>query len=100
MIVAVNGMLSTTPDPSAETQVIPSISAVRSPPVRSATASATSPIAPVSSSAPTITNRPRKKNRVGHSIPARAPSSDWRLVNSIAVAPASATVAGSGWSAL
>ena len=49
--------------------MIPSSSAVRSPPVTSATPSAISPIAPVSSSAPTITNRPMKKNSVGHSIP-------------------------------
>ena len=39
---------------------------------------ATSSIAPVCSSAPTITNRPMKKNSVGHSIPLSARSSGWR----------------------
>ena len=61
--------------------------------------SATSSIAPVSSSAPTITNRPMKKNSVGHSIPASERSSGWRLTSSITVAPVSATVAGSRCSA-
>ena len=92
-------MLSTSAEPSADAHAIPSSSALRSPAVRSAIPSATSSIAPVSSSAPTITNRPMKKNSVGHSIPASAPSSDWRLVNSITVAPAIATVAGSRCSA-
>jgi hypothetical protein len=41
-----------------------------------------------------------KKNKVGHSIPARVSVSDWRVTSSAAVAPASATVAGSRPSAL
>ena len=60
---------------------------------------ATSSIAPVCSSAPTSTNRPMKKNSVGHSIPASARSTGAFEVNSITVAPASATVAGSRCSA-
>ena len=93
-------MLSTTPEPIADTHRIPSSSAVRSPPVTDAIPSATSSIAPVSSSAPTITNRPMKKNSVGHSIPESVLSSDCRLTSSITVAPASATVAGSRCSGL
>ena len=61
----------------------------------SAIASATSLIAPVSSSAPTITNSPTKKNSVGHSMPRSASSTLWRVSSSMIVAPVSATVAGS-----
>src|SRR5918992_151058 len=54
IMAAVNGMLSTAAEPSAEVQRIPSSSATRSPPVTDAIPSATSASAPVSSSAPTI----------------------------------------------
>ena len=67
----------------AETQVMPSSSAVRFPSVTAAMPSATSPIAPVSSSAPTITNSPMKKNSVSHSIPAMSLSTLWRETSSI-----------------
>ena len=79
---------------------MPSSSALLSPAVTDAMPSATSWIAPVSSSAPTMTNRPMKKNSVGHSIPASAFSIDWRVTRSMIVAPASATVAGSRCSCL
>ena len=49
--------------------------------------SATSSSAPVSSSAPTITNRPIRKNSVSHSIEAIVPCSDWRETSSITAAP-------------
>ena len=80
--------------------MMPISSAVRSPPVSSATPSAISPIAPVSSSAPTITNRPMKKNSVAHSIPASEDSSGWVVTSSSTVAPSIATVAGSRCSGL
>ncbi len=63
--VVVNGMLSTTADPAAESHVMPSSSAVRSPPVTEPSASAIRSILLVSSRAPTITNRPMKKKSVG-----------------------------------
>jgi hypothetical protein len=99
IMAAVKGMLSTTAEPSAEAQAMPSSSAVRSPSVSDAMPWATSSIAPRSSSAPTSTKRPMKKNSVGHSIEASERSSGARLVNSITVAPAIATVAGSMCSA-
>ena len=92
-------MLSTTPDPTADTQAIPSSSAVRSPAVTEPIPWATSSIAPVSSSAPTITNSPTKKNSVGHSSPASTSSTFWWVISSITAAPVSATVAGSRCSA-
>ena len=88
-------MLSTSPEPSTDTQAIPSSSAVRSPSVTVAIPSATS------------LDRARLLERADHDEQAEeeeqgrpldaasASSSGWRVISSITVAPASATVAGS-----
>src|SRR5688500_3883562 len=100
IIVAVKGMLSTAAEPIAEPHVIPSSSAVRSPPVTSAIQSATSLIAPTSSRAPTMTISPRKKKSIDQSIPESASSTSCFVTRSITVAPANATVATSRCSGL
>ena len=74
VIAAVKGMLSTTADPSAEAQAMPSSSAERSPPVKEL--DALRDLVDRASCARARrrgTNRPMKKNRVGHSIEASEP---------------------------
>ena len=99
MAVAVYGMLSTIADATAENHRIPIDATVRSPPARSASASAMPPTMPTWTTASMSMNRPTKKNSVFHSMSRNASCGSSRPTSISTVAPSSAIVAASSPSA-
>ncbi|TDV44245.1 hypothetical protein CLV71_114155 [Actinophytocola oryzae] len=96
-MVATYGMLSMTPDSSANTNRTSTTAVSASPPVASAAIPARSPITPVFTSAPIITNSPAKNSSVSHSTLAR---NSFGLLDEISTripAPSNATTDGSTW---